>query len=221
MHTATIKTSMGDIADSGATPIRKQHISSIPMDAKMQGNNVANAVIARVMTEAVTWKQYALQLIALPVEGRTQFITAIDAWLKDCKARNADSMGTVDREGKANPTKDDKRLAIQRVNSATVEVSKLRTVANGFNSGADTEGLVAYFKTTQRLPGKVPVSVEEIGYAVIVEYARTFNASKAGRKADPFLVKLAKWLEKNPAAEDDVKGAKAWAAVAELIATMG
>ncbi len=200
------RSTMGEIAAGGMTPVSKAIDTGIPRDATMMGNTLANAVIAQAMTAAITWKGYALQLMALPPEGRDQFVKAIDQWLKDCKKRNAGAMGTYDREGKANPTKDDTKLAGQRVNSATVEVSKLKAVAHAWNSGADDEGLIAYFRTTQRLGGKVPITVADIGYTVVVEYARTFSESKAGRKADPFVIKLAKWLEKNPPAEGDTEG---------------
>ena len=151
MTTVSIKTSMGEIADSGSVPIRKQDLPTIPMDARMLGNNIAAMVIAQAMTTALTWKAYAVQLITADVSTREQFVKSIDAWLKGAKKANADSMGTMDKEGKANPTKDDTKLATQRVNSATVEVSKLKTVANAFNSGADIPGLIAHFGTTQRL----------------------------------------------------------------------
>jgi hypothetical protein len=199
---------MGEIADGGCLPIRKQGIPSIPMDARMVGNNIANAVIAQAMVAATTWKTYAAQLIVADVSTREQFVKSIDAWLKECRKVNAESMGTMDKEGKANPTKEDTKLAGQRVNSATVEVSKLRTVANAFNSGADIPGLIAHFGSTQRLSGAQmnQVSMDDIGYTVIVEYARRFSESKAGRKADIWMVKFAKWLEKNPAPEDDSQG---------------
>ena len=214
---------MGQIADGACTPIRKQELPTIPMDARMVGNNIAAMVIAQAMTAAITWKGYALQLITSDVSTREQFIKSIDAWLKGAKKANAESMGTYDKEGKANPTKDDTKLATQRVNTATVEVSKLKTVANAFNSGADMPGLIAHFGGTQRLSGVQmnQVSIDDIGYTVIVEYARRFSESKAGRKADVFIVKLAKWLEKNPAEETDVAGEKARAAVLELLSTMG
>jgi hypothetical protein len=178
------------------------------MDARMVGNNIANAVIAQAMVAATTWKTYAAQLIVADVSTREQFVKSIDAWLKECRKANAESMGTMDKEGKANPTKEDTKLAGQRVNSATVEVSKLRTVANAFNSGADIPGLIAHFGSTQRLSGAQmnQVSMDDIGYTVIVEYARRFSESKAGRKADIWMVKFAKWLEKNPAPEDDSQG---------------
>jgi hypothetical protein len=199
---------MGQVADMGLAPIRKQDIPSIPMDARMLGNNLANAVIAQAMVSATTWKAYAVQLINSDVSTREQFVKSIDAWLKECRKVNAESMGTIDKEGKANPTKDDTKLSGQRVNTATVEVSKLRTVANAFNSGADMPGLVAHFGSTQRLSGAQmnQVSIDDIGYTVIVEYARRFSESKAGRKADIWMVKFAKWLEKNPAPEDDTQG---------------
>ena len=208
MTTVSIKTSMGAIADGACSPIRKTDIPAVPLDDRMIGNNVANRVIAQAMTAANTWKAYAVELMGMSIEGREQFVKSIDAWLKGAKKANAESMGTFDKEGKANPTKDDTKLATQRVNTATVEVSKLKTVANAFNSGADIPGLIAHFGSTQRLSGAQMnhVSVDDIGYTVIVEYARRFSESKAGRKADIWMVKFAKWLEKNPAPEDDAQG---------------
>jgi hypothetical protein len=50
------------------------------------------------------------------------------------------------------------------------------------------------------------VSVDDIGYTVIVEYARRFSGSKAGRKADDWIIKFAKWLEKNPCDAEDTEG---------------
>lgn len=198
---------MQTIAASGSTPMKAQPLPTVGSDVKSVANTLANEVIAQAMAVSTTWKGFALRIIALPTDGRTQFITSIDAWLKGIRKGTAETMGSMTSDGKPDPTKEDTRLAGKRVASATVEVSKLRKIAQAWNAGGSTEGLVDYVRRVQRAPNFTEADLPNLGYEVVVEYARTFSESTAGRKADPWIVKLSKWMEKNPVPADDPKAA--------------
>lgn len=202
------------IASSGSTPMKTQPLPTVGSDVKSVANTLANEVIAQAMSVSTTWKGYALRIIALPADGRTQFLTSIDNWLKGIRKTTAETMGNTTRDGKPDPTKEDGKLASKRVNSATVEVSKLRKIAQAWNSGGSTEGLVDYVRRVQRAPNFSEADIPQLGYEVVVEYARTFSESTAGRKADPWIIKLSKWMEKNPVPSDDTQAA----GIAKLIA---
>lgn len=206
------------IASSGSTPMKAQPLPTVGSDVKSVANTLANEVIAQAMSVSTTWKGYALRIIALPADGRTQFLKSIDDWLKGIRKTTAETMGNTNREGKPDPTKDDGQRAAKRVNSATVEVSKLRKIAQAWNSGGSTEGLVDYVRRVQRNPNFGEQDLPNLGYEVVVEYARTFSESTAGRKADPWIIKLSKWMEKNPVPADDPKAALLAKLIADEVA---
>ena len=195
---------MQTIATSGSLPMTKQPLQTEGTDARMAGNMLANEVIAYTMTTAGAWKGYAMRLITGTTDMRKVFMDAIEKGLKDMRKANAESIAaSLNKDGKPDPTKDDTKLAGSRVRSATTNISWLRSIAHAWNSGASVEGLLDYAKATGR---RTHATVEEVGYTVIVEYAAQFREAQAGRPADPWLVKLAKWLEKNPVPADDTQG---------------
>jgi hypothetical protein len=206
--------SMAAIADGGMTPIVKDstHADGKKVATFADRTNasiLAAEVMAQVMAQDNVWRGYAMRIIGMSIEGRAAFVEIIGSTLKDTKKRN-----TLDGAVEA-------KAAAKRVASATVEVSKLRTVAMAFNAGASLDGLRQYaWETTGKgvnssgnptLP-----EVEHIGYTVLVEYARTFSDSKAGRKADTWAQKFAKFLERNQPAEDDAVAVAQYDAAVKL-----
>ena len=151
--------------------------------------SLVNEAIATVLTGYKVWTQYSLRLMGMTIEGRAYFIEMLDSWRKAQTKANADATGT------------DAKILGARMRSATVQLSKLRTIAKALNAGMTRESLAAYVK------GKVD---ETLGFELFYEHAKTFNDSTAGRKADTWLVKMGKMLERNKPAEDDAEGVKAY-----------
>jgi hypothetical protein len=161
-------------------------------DDRYVGTMLANEVMATAMLESKTWRSYAMRLIETNMEAREAFLKAIKATLTE--ARKANRLDDVV----------DKKTSSKRVASATVEVSKLTKVAEAWNNGATVRGLIEYVNTANKaqLTG---ADVGMIGYALIVEYARTFSTSKAGRTPDTLIVKFGKWIEQQAKAGFDVE----------------
>lgn len=160
-------------------------------DDRMAGNLLAQEAWATVRTQANVLHALALKAIrGLTVEGREAFIKAVDGLKKD--TRNA-------HEGA------DSKLIAKRVNSATTRVSELRTIAKAWNSGATEQGCVDYVAGTMRANAG-QVTIEDIGFHTIVEYARLFSESKAGRKPDTYAQKVSKFLERTKPEEGDERG---------------
>lgn len=150
------------------------------VDDKATGNMLANEVFATIQQHhRSVWRNFAVRLMDLNHEARKAFISAIKAQIKGWKTANQLD-GAVD-----------KKAAAARVNSATVEASKLATIANAWNKGASVEGLIAY----ATIEGYNPPSFDDVSYTMMVEYARTFSTKKQGRPAHGILTKFGKWLE--------------------------
>ncbi len=192
------------IARNGSLPMQKANIPAEGMDARMQAVTLVAEVMAKTRNDDRFWHGCAVRLIEGTTDFRAAFVKGLDAELKQLKKDNAESIAPINREGKPDPTKDDRKLAATRVNTATTYASNLRVIANGFNSGGTIDGLLVYAKETGR---RNHAQLNEVGWVVMVEYARKFVQAKAGRKADPWLIKFGKWLEsQGKPAEDDVVG---------------
>lgn len=222
MNKASIKGSMGDVADFAMTPVRRSIIRDLPLDAVSAGNTLANMVIAKQMVEEFSWQEYAVAIIQSTVEARVQFIKVIADWKKDLVARNSAAMGTLDKAGKPNPTKDETKLSAQRVASATNRVSVMNTIAKACNNGFDVGGLFAHIQGTNNLSTdeRDALKLEDVGLAVIYEYAKKFSDSKAGPKPKPFLEKLNKWLDENKGREDNAQDKAQRDAVMAFVANL-
>lgn len=166
-------------------------------------------VMATVQLQIKPWHAYACRVIALPTDGRALLIKMLGDDLRKMRADNAAIHAELGKDGKPNPTKDETKAAAKLVASATVNVARLSTIAKAWNSGATLEGLLDF--ATGR--GGKPTSINEIGFIVIYNYAQTFSKSKAGRTPDTWLVKLGKFLEKNPPAEDDADALEQYNAI--------
>jgi len=188
-----IRTSMGTIADEARTQVTKSETPTVGLDARMLANNLANRVIAQCRQENKgTWRRYACEVIALSTDGRVQFLKSIREWLAEARKSERETTTHMDKEGKPEPTKEETKAAGARVNSATVEVSKLTTIATAFNGQATQEGCIVHY---QEATGKRVMGIDEVPLERIVEYAKTFGKSAAGRKPAPWLLRMVKVLE--------------------------
>ena len=200
--------SMQTIANTGSLPMVKKPVPAQGRDAILAANMLAASVVAYVIGQAGSWRGFAIEIIGLTTDGRTAYMATMRDWLKDMKKRNAASMA-VDPE---NPTKDDSKAAAKRVASATVQISNLNTIAECFNGQGTIEGLCAFVATAQRVPPHT-VSLGDCSFEMMRQYAVSMKTSKAGRTADTWCIKFAKWAEKNAPAADDIEGLAAFKAV--------
>ena len=192
-----------NIAQTGATPAgsdkaqeqeRAKRIAT--RDDKMAGNMLANEAIALAMQQANDWRNLFFRPFDLTLEGRTYFLDAVKNWRKEQAAANVTGTGA------------DAKVIKRRMAAALTRISELTTVANAINAGASMAGYVDYIiRTHPECKGCTEEDARKlVGIAVLVEYARTFSEAKAGRKADTWLVKMGKFLERNKPAEDDKVG---------------
>lgn len=181
------------IAETGSRPMTKAPLRVESRDDRLAGTMLAAEVMAYAKGGRSKWREFAMRLIDMTVEARAVFLSTIKA-------------------DKAAMTKAQKEAGFEekftKVNTASlsVEVSKLQTIASAFNSGATVEGWMEYINHHQADRSKharTPAEVREhAGYDTLVQYARTFSQSKAGRKADTLAVKLAKFLKNNAPDQD-------------------
>lgn len=206
---------LADIERFKATPTTKQQPATEGRDATLAAQTLIAEVMAHVRTGDKVWHGFALKLIKGTTDMRAAFIKGLAKHLSDMRKANTECIAQLGKDGKPNPTKEEAKLAGKAVGTATVYVTFLRQIAAAWNAGATEEGLMAYVHTRNRTPAK---SLDDIGFTIIKEYADTYKDSDArGRKADPFAVKLAKWLDKNPAGEGDAEGAALYAKVLALL----
>lgn len=185
---------MQTIATSGSRPMQKQLIPSEGMDARMKAQLLVASVMAHVQTDAKVWQGFALQLIRGTTDFRAAYLKGMKEQLQDLRKQNANAFGTVAKDGTPDPTKSEVKMAGKLVSTATQYVSKLNTIANAFNGAATAEGLIHHV-AEQRKVKPEGITLESLGFTLIADYAAQFSDSKAGRKADPFIVKLGKWMD--------------------------
>ncbi len=198
--------SMQTIARTGSLPMVKKPVPAQGRDAILAANMLAASVVAYAIGQAGSWRGFAVQVIGLTTDGRTAYMATMRDWLKDMKKRNAESMAA----DPSNPSKDDAKEAAKRVASATVQISNLNTIAEAFNGQGTVEGLCAFVATKQRVAPST-VGLGDCSFEMMRQYAVSLKASKAGRTADTWCVKFAKWIEKNPPADDDTEGQAVYA----------
>jgi len=175
------------------------------LDDKMVGTTLASEIMAAAKLEANIWRSFAIRIMNITAEARVAFLNAIKA-----------DKGAITK-GQTEFGIDDK-LAKKRTNSATTRVSEMQAFANAWNSGATVNGLVVY--VNESMPaGKRANSEDEVlahcGYAVMLEYARTFSKSKAGRPSKTWIQKMVKFLEDNPV--DEGPDAKLYTTIVKLV----
>lgn len=174
------------------------------LDDKMAGSMLANEIMASAKTEPNIWRSYAIRIMNLTAEARTALLNALKA------EKSAMTKGQTALEY-------DEKLAKKRTNSATTRVSEMQAFANAWNSGASASGMLEYINKTT--PDALKAKSEDevmahAGYTIMLEYARTFSKSKAGRPSKTWREKLVKFLEDNTC--DEGPDAKLYAAVVKL-----
>lgn len=175
------------------------------LDDKMAGSMLANEIMASAKMEPNIWRGYACRIMNLTAEARTALLNALKAE-KGAITKNQTALDYDDK------------LAKKRTNSATTRVSEMQAFANAWNSGARVTGLMEYINQTSPAPMRVKDETEVMvhaGYTVMLEYARTFSKSKAGRPAKTWLMKMTKFLEDNPV--DEGPDAKLYATIVKLV----
>lgn len=209
--------SMQTIAESGSKPMQKQPLPAEGMDARMAAVALIAEMMAHVKQGAGFWHSVACRLVLGTTDMRAAFIKGLDAEVRQLRKEHAEAIAAVGKDGKPDVTKEDRKFAGSQVNTATVYVSHMRTIAHGFNSGATVEGLLEY--AAQK--GRARATLDQVGWTVIRDYASQFKESKGGRKADPWLVKFSKWLDsQGKPAEDDALGQEQHAAIVQAYNTL-
>lgn len=174
MQLMTKEHALASIERNRALPMTKAVIHGNSPDDRTTGKLFAQEIIALQVGQAVSWGQLAHRAFGMTIEARKVTVEQLDRWLK------------AKREETSEVTDVDDKTSKKRVASATTQLSNMRTIMGALNGGMTYETLAGYHKCNDP---------ENLGFAAIVEVARTFSASKAGRKPDTLLVKLGKWIE--------------------------
>jgi hypothetical protein len=182
------------------TPMKAEPIRKVGLDANMAVTVLVGEVMAHLRTTHQPWRNFALRVIALTTDGREAFMKQCKSQLKEMKENNI--IGNQD-----------KKQAAKAVASATVELSRLNSLARAFNKGATIEGLCQF---TANSLGVAMVIIDDVSWFKMWQYAATFSTGKAGRPSKPWLVKLGDWLEDNPAPTDDEQQLAAYNAMLAL-----
>lgn len=175
------------IAETGSRPMTKAPLRIESRDDRMMASTLAAEVMAHAKGDANKWLNFAWRAIDMTVEARAAFLNII-------KAEKAAMTKAQNEHGI------DDKTSRKRTNSFAVQVSMLQQVANAWNSGATLEGLAQYINDGIKDSTKhaqVDHIRDHVGWVALVEYARTFSQSQAGRKPDTLMVKLAKFLKNN------------------------
>lgn len=182
------------------TPVGIKNISSVEKQMaggyQAQGFALAQTIIAHTVNTAQNLARAALGAFDLSNQARDETIRALNDWKKTLNS-NAKSNGNLHAAGVS------EKSAGRIARSATTRTSEFTSIMRAMNNGFTLE-------TLREQTGVA--DVENVGFHVIVELARLFNQTAAtgrGRPADPFAVKLAKWLEaqKVSGADAEVKAA--------------
>lgn len=177
------------------------------LDDKMTGTMLANEIMASAKLEPNIWREYAIRIMNMTAEARTALINALKA------EKGAITKGQTSLDY-------DEKLAKKRTNSATTRVSEMQSFANAWNSGASVTGLMEYINKTSPAPLRVKDETEvlaHVGYTIMLEYARTFSSSKAGRPRKAWLDKVVKFLDTNAPDEDNAADQKLYAELTKLV----
>lgn len=164
---------MHAIAAAGALPMVKAQIPAVPTDSRMAGALLASEVIATMRTHAKHWHTFAWNIIRMPADGRIAFQNAVKKELDALKAENESVHGAS------------KELA-RTLRSATVQVSRLNTIAKAWNAGAHETGLAEFCGCSDP---------ENVGFIKVYEYAQQFVKADAGRPAQSVKVKLQNFIK--------------------------
>lgn len=176
-----------NIAESASTQVTKAPLPSNSPDDRFNGKMYAQEVLALMVAQASGWKEAVHKLFHMTVEARKVAVESIKKW----KEMTAEEL--MDRHNW------DKKKANKFLNSATTRASQINKIATAINAGMTYELLGTQWKC----PDPENLSVDSL-----YETAKEFMGAQAnrGRKPDPLLIKLHKWMEQQkknePNAED-------------------
>lgn len=173
---------MQAIMESGSRPMQKQPFPVNAPDDRTKGTIFAQEIIALTVGQANPWTALAHRAMSMTVEARKVTVEKLDKWLRAKREETAELHDTDDK------------VAKQRVASATTKISEMRSIINAANGGMTYETLGQYWKCDDP---------QNLGFAAMLETARTLLKSNAGRKPDTLLVKLNKWIEAQKKAGTD------------------
>lgn len=171
------------IAETGSKPMTKAPIRIESRDDRLAGEMLAAEVMAESKGRDNVWLAFAKRVTSMTVEARKVFINAI-------KSEKAAMTKAQSEHGF------DAKFAKKQTGTFTTQSSRLQTIANAWNSGASVEGF-REFMLAQGADKSITADAawEHAGYTSIYAYAQTFSQSNAGRRPDPLLVKLGKFID--------------------------
>jgi hypothetical protein len=177
----------------GISPKKPEPQSANGAGYEAQGYALAQVVISGTISGARQLQQACVTAFGYSVEARTAAINALNKWAKECR-ETVKTSGNLSTMEKASLNK--------IANSATVRTSEFGKIMQAMNAGLTMETVA------QKHGVEDP---ENVSFHVLVADSRDFLKSSAsdgrGRKADPFNVRLDKWLTaqaKDPANADDI-----------------
>ena len=195
VHTVTKPHYAAAIAESGATPISKAVVATAGRDATMQAMTTVQEILAHAKVENSFWHGMGKRIIEGTTDFRAQFVKQLNSALNDLRTGNAQALdGSVNSDGKPDPSKDARKKASANVAAATVEISRLRTIATAFNGAATVQGLIEFY-VSQGKAKSDGITLDHVGWAAMYKYAVTFSEAKAGRPKHTWLQKFGKFLD--------------------------
>ena len=164
-------------------------------DDRLAGSMLAAEVVATAKNDSNIWRRFAITIIGMTAEARAAFLDAIKNE-KSALTKAQTEFGI------------DKKSAQQRTASFGVQVSKLTTIAKAFNGAATVAGWREFVNlglTADKTISDDDDMLAHGGYETLVQYARLFTKSAAGRTPDTWTVTFGKFLERNKPADDAPK----------------
>jgi hypothetical protein len=134
-----------------------------------------------VQNHAAQMQETVMTAFALSTKARELALKNLQEWRKEL---------TAAAKGNGNLAKMGERELGRIAKSATVRVSEFTTILRAMDAGMGKDTLALHAGVDDP---------DNVSFHTIVRIARTFldsNAAGVGRPADPFEVKLAKWLKK-------------------------
>jgi hypothetical protein len=200
-----------------ADPMKKADLPTVGRDAMLAASLLAADVMAETLNGSKPWNGFCVRLRQMSTDGRKAYLEMISKSLKAMRSNNAAVMGTADKTGKVDVSKEDKKLAGVLVSSATNYLSQLNGIAKAWNNTANDEGLVTYVKQRNKVLPNTTINSDDIGMALCYEYAKLHLPKSAGPKAQGWAYKVNKWLETNkPDENSSVLEVQAYTAMTEL-----
>lgn len=188
------------------------------LDDKSAGNTLALETLALAKGQARPWSALAARIFDLTVEGRAFYVKAL---ANDVKAVKAAVVADTECSTKA---------AGKLMRTAGVRISQCKRIAQAIDAGMTKETVVVAWlpkreHTETAYAAQVADTVQYfgdyIGFDLIADVANKFLPSSGkGRPKLAWIAKMAKWLEQNPAEEDDVVAGKQYDAIVKLVNTL-